>query len=73
MSEDDYRGNEGELSIGVDVTKSSRIATDLVLTISPIELSEARTRGLVPPGVDIPDNNGGRSPIIAGRTHCWCI
>ena len=66
LTDDDYLANERDLSIGVDVTKNFRIATDLVLTVSPITLTEARELSLLPRGVEVPDDNMGRSPVEAG-------
>ena len=68
LTEDDYRANEEALSVSVSVTKTAPIARDLVLTVSPVTLAEARQLNSFPEGVETPDNNNGRSPVDAGST-----
>ena len=68
LTEDDYRGGESDLNIGIEVMKSSTIATPLTLTISPVTLQEARDRGQFPEGIELPDNQNGFSPIDASKT-----
>ena len=67
LTEDDYRGNEPDGSIGIVVSKDACIATNVNLTIAPVVLSEARRLDLFPTKVMAPDNNGGRSPVEAGE------
>ena len=66
LTEVDYRANEEELSIEVAVAKNISIASDIILSVSPVVSKEARQLGLFPLGVESPNNNNGRSPIDAG-------
>ena len=71
LTEDDYRGNEPDESIGITVNKDARIATNVSLTITPVMLSVANMSNVFPMNVLPPDDNGGRSPVEAGeRTYC---
>ena len=67
LTNDDYRGTEEEGSVRIVVTKDTRIATNVSLTVNPVVLSEARRLNMFPMNVVIPDNNEGRSPIDAGE------
>ena len=66
FSEADYIANEQDETVEVTVVKNSRIATDLILTVSPVTSSVARDLGQFPQGVDLPGDNDGHSPIDAG-------
>ena len=67
ITEDDYRGNEPDESIGIVVNKDARIATNVSLMITPVVLSEARRRNVFPMNVVPPDDNSGRSTVEAGE------
>ena len=66
FSEAEYLANEQDENVDVTLVKNSRIATDLSLKVSPVTSSVARDLGRFPQGVDLPNDNGGRSPIDAG-------
>lgn len=71
LTEDDRRNGEEVEFIPIGVRKNFRIAVPITFTISPVTLQEARAMNLFPVGVDLPNNNGGRSPIDAGTVpHC---
>jgi hypothetical protein len=71
MTEDDYRGTELEGNIGIVISKDARIATSVSLTVTPVVFSEARRLNMFPMDVMPPGNNGGRSPVDAGKkTYC---
>ena len=67
FSEDNYRADEPDENMNIIVVKSGQIATDLTLTVSPVTSSKARALNLFPQGVDLPNDNFGRSPIDAGK------
>lgn len=67
LTDDDYRGTEEEGSVGIVVTKDTRIATNVSLTVTPVVLSEARRLNMFPINVLPPDDNEGRSPVDAGE------
>ena len=73
FSEADYLANEQDEILEATVVKNSRIATDLILTVSPVTSSVARDLGLFPQGVDLPGDNGGRSPIDAGMISMMIV
>ena len=51
FTEDCYRAQEPDLFMPVRVTKSSLIASNITLTVSPLTILEAETIGLNPPNV----------------------
>lgn len=69
LTEDDFRGNEGDLipQVPVMVTKSLRLATRVVLEVVPLTVAEVSA--IQPPlsteNIDIPDDNPF-SPPYAG-------
>ena len=67
LTNDEYRGTEEEGSVRIVVTKDTRIATDVSLTVTPVVLSEARRLNMFPMNVVIADDNEGRSPVNAGE------
>ena len=71
LTEDDYRGTELDGSIEIAVSKDTRIATNVSLTITPVVVLEARRLNVFPVNVVPPDDNDGRSPVEAGeRAYC---
>ena len=68
LTDDDYRGTEEEGSVGIVVTKSTRIATNVSIMVTPVVLSEARRLNMFPMNVLPPDDNG-RSPVDAGENN----
>lgn len=66
FSEAIYQAAEQDKSVDIAVVKNSRIAADLNLTVSSVTSSVARDLGRFPTRVDLPSDNGGRSPIDAG-------
>jgi hypothetical protein len=67
LTNDDYRGTEEEGSIEIVIIKDTRIATNVRLTVTPVAFSEARRLNMFPMNVEIPDDNGGHSPVEAGE------
>lgn len=67
LTEDDYRGTEEDGRVGIVVNKDVVIASNVSLTVSPVTISEARMLNRLPMNVDLPDDNGGRSPIEASK------
>ena len=67
LTEDDYRGTEEEGSIGIVVSKNTRIASNVSLTVIPVVLSEARRLDMFPMNVVPFDDNEGHSPVEAGE------
>ena len=73
LTEDDYRGIEPDESIRIVVSKDSRIATNVSLSVTPVVLSEARRLNMFPMNVVLPDDNQGRSPVEASeRMYYFC-
>ena len=73
FSEDDFRVNEGDPFVPVLVTKTSRIATPIVLEVHPLTVEEARTAVplLLPP--NIPSDNQISPPFAGIVTTCLII
>ena len=81
---DDYRAQEPDLLMPVIVTKSSLIASNITLTVSPLTILEAETIGLNPPNVppefDDPvlqlENSRARSKLThprGGNNYIVCV
>ena len=58
LTENDYRAAEAELFMPVVVTKTSIIASDITLTVTPLTIAEAEAQGIQPPNVP-PENPDG--------------
>jgi hypothetical protein len=67
LTENDYRSTEEEGRIGIVVSKDTRIASNVSLTVAPVVLSEARRLNTFPMNFIPPDDNEGRSPFEAGE------
>ena len=50
----------------MDITRNIPIARDIILSVSPMVSKEAKQLDLFPLGVELPDDNSGRTPIDAG-------
>ena len=59
FTEDDYRAEEAELFMPVIVTKTSIIASDITLIVTPLTIAEAEAQGIQPPNVP-PENPDGQ-------------
>ena len=51
LTEEDYRAIEPGLFMPVMVTKSTTIASDITLTVTPLTIAEAEAQGIQPPNV----------------------
>ncbi len=61
LTENDYRSSESELVINAQVNKNLRIASRVVLLLTPYTVQQANDTG-IPPLPNVPGNNNTRSP-----------
>ena len=73
FSEDDFRATEAEPSVPVLVTKTSRIATPIVLQVRPLTVQEANMTDppLLPPNV--PPENRVSPPFASNYLHACSL
>ena len=67
FTESDYSNPEGALSITPVVQLLTGIATDLTVRIVPLNITQARTRQLIPALPTIPDFDSDRPNIATSK------